>query len=337
MPNKKIAIWGAGSWATALAVSLIRNGWQPHLWARRPQVALEINQEKRNQAYSGGILIPDGITCSTDLEEVTRGAVLVVSAVPSHAFREVLQQARGFLEPGIIVLNTAKGLEENSLKRMSEIFAEEMDADLNPYAMLSGPSHAEEVLQKIPTAVVIASPHIEVAKAARSFLSGEFLRVYTNQDIVGVEIGAALKNVIALGTGIADGLGYGDNTKAALMTRGLAEIVRLGQKMGANPFTFSGLTGVGDLIVTCTSMHSRNRRVGIAIGQGKSLQEALDSIHMVAEGVKTTRAAYKIGRQLQVELPITNQAYQVLFEGLDPKTAVQNLMNRNLRNEIEII
>lgn len=334
MQSKKIGIWGAGSWATALAISLAKNGRSSMMWARRPNVGKEINQEKRNQEYLGGLLIPDAVTCTTDLEEVVEKTDILLSVVPSYAFRETLQKAIPFMKKDMIVVNAAKGLEEGTLKRMSQVFYEETGEN-GHYLMLSGPSHAEEVCQGIPTAVVLACENEKLAKDVSHILASESFRVYTNPDVAGVELGGALKNVIALATGIADGLGYGDNAKAALMTRGLAEIIRLGSKMGASPHTFGGLTGVGDLIVTCTSMHSRNRRVGIEIGKGLTLKEAMDNIHMVAEGVKTTKVARQIGQNLGVDLPITNQTYEVLFEGLSPKIAVKNLMNRVLKNEID--
>ncbi len=336
MNDKKIGILGAGSWATALAIHLSRKGYCPVMWARRDELAAEINEKHSNCRYLPGVEIPQNVTCTTDLEEAAAASELLLSVVPSHAFRETIRQAITLTKKNAVLINAAKGIEEESLKRLSQVFEEEAGDDQGyRYVMLSGPSHAEEVGRAMPTAVVVASESIKSAEKARDVLISESLRVYTNADVAGVELGGALKNIIALGTGIADGLGFGDNTKAALMTRGLAEITRLGMKMGANPLTFAGLAGVGDLIVTCTSMHSRNRRAGIEIGRGKSLQEAVDSVRMVVEGVRTTKAAYKIASRHHVEMPITNQMYKVLFEGMSPREAVCKLMGRGPKNEMD--
>jgi glycerol-3-phosphate dehydrogenase (NAD(P)+) len=233
-------------------------------------------------------------------------------------------------------VNVAKGLEETTLLRLSEVFAAEAGREaLARYAVLSGPSHAEEVGRGQPTAVVSASRSAETAEFVQDLFMASFFRVYTNHDVVGVELGGALKNIIALGTGICEGIGFGDNTKAALMTRGLAEITRLGVRLGADPLTFAGLTGLGDLIVTCTSMHSRNRRAGIEIGRGKSLEEALEAVGMVVEGVKTARAAYTLAQALGVRMPIAVETYRVLFEGLSPVEAAKNLLGRARTHEIE--
>lgn len=336
MTDKKIGILGAGSWATALAVHLRRKGYTPVLWSRRPQLAEEINLNQTNKSYLPGIQIPGGIKASTDMEKVLAATALVLVAVPSHAFRETIRAALRLIDKNVVVVNAAKGIEENSLKRLSEIFKDEAgEKQSHRYVVLSGPSHAEEVGQAIPTAVVVASEDRQSAELAQDVLISGDLRAYTNPDVSGVELGGALKNVIALGTGIADGLGFGDNTKAALITRGLAEITRLGIKMGASPLTFAGLAGVGDLIVTCTSMHSRNRRAGMEIGRGKTLEEALASVKMVVEGVRTTRAAHKLASLYGVEMPITTQMHRVLFEGLEPREAVCNLMGRGPRHEME--
>lgn len=338
MTDKKIGILGAGSWATALAVHLARKGVKPVMWARREEMAREINAEHSNRRYLPGVSIPGSVYCTTDLEQVASLSDILLAVVPSHAFRETLRNILPFAAKNVVLVNAAKGIEQDSLKRLSQVFCEEAGEELaHRYVMLSGPSHAEEVARAMPTALVVASESAKNADKAQDLLLSEHLRVYTNTDVPGVELGGALKNIIALGTGIADGLGFGDNTKAALMTRGLAEITRLGVRMGANPLTFAGLAGVGDLIVTCTSMHSRNRRAGMEIGRGKTPDEAVDSVHMVVEGVRTTRAAYKIALLHKVDMPITGQMHRVLFEGQSPREAVYNLMGRGPKNEMEEI
>lgn len=331
-----IAVIGAGSWATALAVLLAKKGCRVKMWSRRPDLAREINETRENSRYLPGVPVPPGIIAGVAMMEVLDRAEAVVFGVPSHAFREVARRALPLLPDGAILINVAKGIEENSLCRLSQAFGDEAGPDLlSRYVVLSGPSHAEEVGRGVPTAVVVASPSQDSARFAQDLLMGETFRVYTNPDLVGVELGGALKNIIALGTGIADGLGFGDNTKAALMTRGLAEISRLGMALGANPLTFAGLAGVGDLIVTCTSMHSRNRRAGMAIGRGQTVEEALAGVNMVVEGFRTTRAARRLSQQCGVEMPITEQTYQVLYEGLSPRIAVNNLMSRGKTHEME--
>ena len=333
----KVAIVGAGSWATALAQVLAQNDHSVVLWSRRKELALLIN-EGENSRYLPGIKLNSGISADTDLEKVLQGAVAVVFGVPSHSFRDLLKSSLPHLKDDTVVINVAKGLEESSLLRLSEVFAEEAgEAALGRYTVLSGPSHAEEVGRNIPTALVAASQEMATAEYVQDLFMSQDFRVYTNPDIIGVELGGALKNIIALGTGIADGLEFGDNTKAAMMTRGLAEITRLGYSMGANLLTFAGLAGVGDLIVTCTSMHSRNRRCGIEIGRGKSLQEAVESVQMVVEGVRTTKVAYQLAKRQGVEMPITDQTYKVLFENLSPREAVLNLMGRGKKLEVEEI
>lgn len=333
---RKIAFLGAGSWATALAVTLARRYDTIFMWARGTKLVEEINRERKNDRYLPGIEIPPQIKAANSIDEVLQGARAVVFGVPSHSFREVLRLAKPYLEDDALIINTAKGLEENTLLRLSQVFVKEMGAaNEDRYVVLSGPSHAEEVARKIPTAVVVASSSLSAAQAAQDIFMDDYLRVYTNPDVTGVELGGALKNIIALGAGIIDGLNFGDNTIAALITRGLAELVRLGVKLGANPLTFVGLAGVGDLMVTCTSKHSRNRRAGKEIGSGRTLEEALVAVDMVVEGVRTTKAAMQLARKNNVEMPITEQMYNVLFEGLSPRVAVMNLMNRGKRHEIE--
>ncbi|OPY57876.1 MAG: Glycerol-3-phosphate dehydrogenase (NAD(P)+) [Pelotomaculum sp. PtaU1.Bin065] len=331
-----VGVIGAGSWATALAVLLAKKGCRVKMWARRPELAEEINAAGENRHYLPGVAVHQNIEVTADLERTIWKAGVIFFSVPSHAFREVVRQSRPLLANDVIYVNTAKGIEETSLISMSDVFAQEAGTELlQKYAGLSGPSHAEEVGRDLPTAVVAASHQMETAEYVQELLMSESFRVYTNPDLLGVELGGALKNIIALGTGIAEGLSFGDNTKAALMTRGLAEITRLGVIMGANPLTFAGLAGVGDLIVTCTSRHSRNRRAGIAIGKGSSVSEALELVGMVVEGVRTTRAAHQLSARYAVEMPITAQIYKVLFEELSPGTAVNNLMSRGRTREME--
>ena len=268
-----------------------------------------------------------------DLKECVSGMEIIVLAVPSQAVRETASKISEYIAHNAIIINAAKGLEINTHKRMSQVIEEEI-----PHAriaVLSGPSHAEEVARQIPTTVVCSSEDMKAAELVQDVFMAPFFRVYTNPDIIGVETGGALKNIIALAAGISDGLGYGDNTKAALMTRGVSEIARLGQAMGGSILTFAGLTGIGDLIVTCTSMHSRNRRAGILIGQGKSLEEALKAVGMVVEGVNTCKAAYELAQHLGVEMPITEQLYHILFMGKDPASSVNDLMLRDKTYESE--
>ena len=268
-----------------------------------------------------------------NLEECVSGMEVVVLAVPSQAVRETAKKMSAYIAPDTIIINAAKGLEMNTHKRLSQVIQEEIP--LARVAVLSGPSHAEEVGRGIPTTVVCSSEDKTVAELVQDVFMSPFFRVYTNQDLTGVETGGALKNIIAIAAGISDGLGYGDNTKAALMTRGATEMARLGQAMGASILTFAGLTGIGDLIVTCTSMHSRNRRAGILLGQGKPLEEVLQAVGMVVEGVDTCKAAYELAQQLGVEMPITEQLYQILFKGKDPALAVNELMLRDKTHESE--
>lgn len=330
-----VSILGAGSWGTALACHLARSGHRVRLWARRASHAAALAEARENTRYLPGVAIPAEVAVTADLPASLHGSEAVVFAVPSHAFRDTATLARPYL-PAAPVINVAKGIEEDTLLRLSEVWADLMgDRELQRYCALSGPSHAEEVGRAMPTALVAASPVPAVAEFVQDLFMSPCLRVYTNRDLTGVETGGALKNIIAVATGISDGLGFGDNTRAALMTRGLAEITRLGMRLGANPLTFAGLTGVGDLIVTCTSMHSRNRRFGMAVGRGRSVQEALAEVGQVVEGVRTTRAATRLAARFGVELPITRQVNAVLFEGLTPAEGVNLLMTRQRRHEIE--
>jgi len=329
----KVCVLGAGSWGSALALVLAKNGYDVSLWTRDKEQADSINKTKENTDYLPGVLFPNNIKVTTNIEDSVSNSKLIVLAVPSQVIRGISKQIKSFVKDEQILVDVAKGLEKGTGLRLSEVCREELPN--NPYVTLSGPSHAEEVARDIPTTVVVASEDLEIAQKVQDIFMSPKFRVYTNPDIVGVELGGALKNIIAFGAGICDGLGLGDNAKAALMTRGIREISRLGVAMGANTSTFSGLSGIGDLIVTCTSMHSRNRRAGILIGQGKSLEETLKEVKMVVEGITATEVAYEVAKELNVDMPITNAIYSVLHGGCSANEVVMELMMRNKTHEIE--
>ncbi|KJS83431.1 MAG: glycerol-3-phosphate dehydrogenase [Peptococcaceae bacterium BICA1-8] len=334
---KSVAILGAGSWGTALAITLAKKGVNVKLWCRNTEQAVQLVKSKENVKYLPGVILPHNIEILSDLKESVQGMDCIVFAVPTHGIRDILKQLRQLIASDSIIVNTAKGVEPDTLMRLSEVFEDEIPGIDSRFCVLSGPSHAEEVGRDMPTTVVAASRNRETAELVQDIFMTPKFRVYTNPDVVGVEIGGALKNVIALATGISDGLGFGDNTKAALITRGMTEIARLGVKMGANPLTFAGLTGIGDLVVTCTSMHSRNRRAGIALGQGKDLKSVLRDMGMVVEGVRTTKAVVMLGKKFDVELPISSEVYNVLFNDSNIKEGVVNLMTRIKTHEMEEI
>lgn len=328
----KIAVIGSGGWGTAVSVLLAGKGNDVWLWSWIQEETDRLNRDRENKEFLPGVKLPDGVTCSHDMAACTQNADLIVTAAPSPATRTTAKQLSQFVSSGQKIVNISKGLEEGSLLRLSEVYAQEIpQANI---AVMSGPSHAEEVARKLPTTNVSASKDPALAEFVQDVFMNETFRVYTSADVIGVELGGSLKNVIALCAGISDGLGYGDNTKAALMTRGLAEISRLGVAMGADARTFMGLSGVGDLIVTCTSMHSRNRRAGILLGQGKSLKETLEEVHMVVEGVNTAAAAYELSRKYNVEMPIVEEANNILYNGADAREAVMRLMTRGKKGEI---
>ncbi|HWQ62645.1 MAG TPA: NAD(P)H-dependent glycerol-3-phosphate dehydrogenase [Negativicutes bacterium] len=331
----KIAVIGAGGWGTALAALLGGNGHQVALWARNPATAQELAASRQNRRYLPDVTLPAVVDCTADLAGALTGAGIVIIAAPSHAVRAAAAAAAPHIAAGAVIVSAAKGLETDTLKRMSEIIAEEIPAAAARVVALSGPNHAEEVGAGQPTATVAASASRQAAETVQDALMAPYFRVYTNPDIIGVELGGALKNIIALGAGIGDGLGYGDNAKAALMTRGLAEITRLGVAMQARPLTFAGLAGIGDLIVTCTSRHSRNRRAGLALAAGKSVGEIEGETGMVVEGIRSTLAAHELSRRLDVEMPITAEIYRVLYQGASPREAVGRLMGRGRTHELE--
>jgi glycerol-3-phosphate dehydrogenase (NAD(P)+) len=331
----KITVLGAGSWGTALSIVLADNGHDVSLWTHREEQAEAINTTHKNEKYLE-IMVPEQIKAFHNLEEAVRNAEVIVVVIPTKAIREVCQQLNDVLRHSVTIIHASKGIEPGSLKRVSEMISEEMDNyAYEDIVVLSGPSHAEEVAKRQPTTVTVTSINSENAKLAQDLFINESFRVYTSTDLIGIELGGALKNIIALGAGISDGLGYGDNAKAAIITRGLAEITRLGTSLGANPLTFLGLPGVGDLVVTCTSVHSRNWRAGHLLGSGKSLEETLDQMGMVVEGVSTAKAAYQFAQKQQVEMPITAGIYDIIFNGKNPKIVVENLMNRSKREEMD--
>lgn len=328
-----ISIIGAGSWGTAIAVLLAKKGCNVVQWVRRQELCDAIKETKENISYLPGVVLPSNIDISSDLEYCCKRSDILVIAAPSHAVREVVQGMKPYTNKEQIIVNLAKGIENESLMRMSQIIEETLPS--NKVVVLSGPCHAEEVARDIPTTIVSSARERKIAEYIQDVFMTPKFRVYTNPDMIGVELGGALKNIIAIGAGINDGLGFGDNTKAAIMTRGIVEISRLGGSMGAHEITFAGLSGIGDLIVTCTSMHSRNRRAGIAIGEGKSLEEVLGATNMVVEGVKTTKSAYELACKMGVDMPITQEIYNVLYNKADVKNSVINLMMRAKTHETE--
>ncbi|MBS4804257.1 MAG: NAD(P)H-dependent glycerol-3-phosphate dehydrogenase [Clostridium sp.] len=328
----KVAFLGGGSFGTALGILLADKGLEVSIYDRDKSVVNDINLNKKNDKYIKDLVIPKNVTAFNDLDEALKDIKFLVLAVPSHVVRSASRSLKGKISSDVIVISIAKGIEEGTNLRLSEVIEEELPN--NKVVILSGPSHAEEVAFDIPTTVVVSSKDEEAANIVQDLFMTNNFRVYINEDLVGVEIGGAVKNIIALAAGVCDGIGYGDNTKAALMTRGMAEIVRVGMKLGGKPETFLGLTGMGDLIVTCTSLHSRNRRAGYLIGSGKSAEEATKEVGMVVEGIKACRAFYELKEKLQVEMPITDILYRVLFENKDPKDAVVFLMGREKKSEI---
>lgn len=328
---KKIAVLGSGSWGTAAAILLRRNNHEVTLWSRDESKTKTLACALENTEYLPGVKLDSDIKFTSDISCVIDKDIIVL-VTPSASIRQMCKSISPYISRGQIIVILSKGLEEHTHMTMSAIAIEECpEAQV---AVMSGPSHAEEASRGIPTLNVVASSSADVAKVVQDAFMSDVFRIYTSSDLLGVELGGAVKNVIALCAGIIDGIGFGDNTKAALMTRGIKEIARLGEAMGAARDTFWGLSGIGDLIVTCTSMHSRNRRAGILIGKGMSLEQTLDEIHMVVEGINTTRATKELADKLGVEMPIVNAAYDVLYNGLSPKDAVTALMLRTKKDEI---
>ncbi len=326
-----VGIMGAGSWGTALALLLHKNGHQVTVWSISEEEVKMLSEKREHVSKLPGVKIPEDMVFTTDVESALKGKDFIVLAVPSPFTRNTARSMSPYIADGQIIVDVAKGIEESTLMTLSQQIEQEIpQADV---AVLSGPSHAEEVGRGLPTSVVVGAKKEETAKYLQEVFMNEVFRVYTSPDMLGMELGGSLKNVIALAAGIADGMGYGDNTKAALITRGIAEIARLGVKMGGAVESFTGLTGIGDLIVTCASVHSRNRKAGYLIGQGRSMQEAMDEVKMVVEGVYSAKAAVKLGKKYGVSLPIIDKVSEVLFEGKDPGEAVNELMLRDGRTE----
>lgn len=323
---EKIGVIGSGTWGTAIAALLKNNGHQVTLWSAIPEEIEEIGRTRRHKNLPG-VELPEGISYTADLEKAMEEKDLLIMAVPSVFVRSTAKRMAPYLKEGQLIVDVAKGIEEGTLKTMSQIIEEELpDART---AVLSGPSHAEEVSRGLPTTCVAGAKRRADAEHVQSVFMSPVFRVYTSPDVLGIEVGAALKNVVALAAGIADGLGYGDNTKAALITRGMAEIARLGMAMGGKYQTFAGLSGIGDLIVTCASMHSRNRRAGILIGKGATMEEAMKEVQMVVEGVYSAKAGLELSKKYGVPMPIVEQVNEVLFDGKPAKDAVQELMLRD--------
>lgn len=329
------AIIGSGSWGTALAVLLGKKGYPVRLWARRDELARAIEQERENSQYLPGIKLPEIVVATSNIAEALSESEAVVLAIPSAGVREVLALLKGVLDPNVLLVHAGKGLESETGLRGSEVIAEMLGDEAGRSCVaLSGPNLAVELARDIPTATVVASRNLDKAAQAQALFSSPSLRVYRNSDIAGVELGGALKNVLAIGAGISDGLGYGDNTKATLVTRGLVEMTRLGVALGADAKTFTGLSGFGDLMATCASRLSRNLRLGLMLGQGKSIEESLRTLGQVAEGMPTCEAAYNLSRKFDISTPITEQIHAVLFEGKSPQKAVLDLMTRDFKDEL---
>jgi glycerol-3-phosphate dehydrogenase (NAD(P)+) len=332
--TRRIAVLGAGSWGTALAISLADSGHDVMLWARRPDAAEHMQTHRRNPHYLTDALIPSTVSITSDLEFAASGRDVWVFATPAQTVRELAGRVAPHAAPDLVVVCVAKGIENGTLMTMTRVLDEALPAvPLPRIGVLYGPSHAEEVAEGRPTTLVAAAHSPDVARAIQDDFITPRLRVYVNDDVVGVEIGGSVKNVLALAAGMSDGIGYGDNAKAAIVTRGIAEMARLGLIMGAEPATFAGLTGIGDLVVTCMSRHSRNRYVGEQIGKGRSLGEIQAEMSMVAEGVRTTISVCELARKYGVEMPISEAVYAILFEGKRPQEAVGELMSRSAKRE----
>ncbi len=334
----KIAVIGAGSWGTALSLFLAEQGNNVVLWAHRPEHIEDMEKNRENKKYLPGFPFPDNLNLNGNINQVVKNADCVLMVVPSHAYKEVFLSLFDSLEENSFLVSASKGLEKNSLKTMTEVMedvAEKKNSNKNLFfGALSGPSFAKEVAAHYPTAVTIAFSEKQAAMEVQNIFQGKFFRSYSSNDVVGVEISGVMKNVIAIAAGISDGLGFGLNSRAALITRGLAEITRMGCQLGANPLTFAGLSGMGDLVLTCTGDLSRNRQVGLQLGKGKKLDDILAQMNMVAEGVINTASCYELAQKIGVEMPILEQTYQVLYQGKKPVAAVSDLFKRNLKEEL---
>ncbi len=330
----KCAILGSGSFGTALATVLAENRYDVTIWARRPELIESINEKHENTRYLPGLKLPENLRASADLEATLDGVELVVAAIPTQATAGVLKEIGPLLPQDAAYVVAAKGIEEGTLRLVCEIFEQELPERLHPrLSYLSGPSFAKEMVLKVPTVVSIASHYEDTARLVQKVFANRFFRTYWTPDVIGVEVGGALKNVIAIAAGVSDGLGFGHNTRAAIITRGLTEITRLGVARGAEPTTFLGLAGMGDLVLTCTGDLSRNRTVGVKLGQGQKLPDILAEMNQVAEGVVTTKSAYTLSRKMNVDMAITEQVYQLLYEDKNPMQVAQDLMLRDLKQE----
>ena len=326
------SVYGAGSWGTALALQLARNDLEVYLWGHRAERLAHYEQQRENTDYLPNIPFPDTLHCHSDLETLVQHSLYQLIVVPSHGFRQLLEQLAPLLTPEHKVLWATKGLELTSGKLLHEL-VEEVLPQVTQYGLVSGPTFAAEVARSLPTAMTVAASSDQLGKQIVAAFQSEHYRVYTSRDIVGVELGGAVKNVLAIAAGIADGLGFGANARTAIITRGLAEILRLGQALGANAETLMGLSGMGDLILTCTDNQSRNRQLGLAIGAGKTLDEAVKSIGQAVEGAKTSQSIHLLAQRANVEMPICDAVHQVLYKGLSPQEAVRNLINRKPKPE----
>ena len=334
--NYRLGVVGAGSWGTALANLLACKGYAPDLWVFEPEICRQIEKQRENKVFLPGAAISSNLKPTNDIETAVADKDLVLLVVPSHVMRDMTARMAPFLHPDTLLVTASKGIENQTHLTMSGVIRDTLkDWPENQLAVISGPSFAKEVARKAPTVVTAASADLSVAAMVQSIFVTPYFRVYTNTDVIGVEIGGAIKNVIAIAAGVIDGLGLGLNTRAALITRGLTEIQRLGRRMGADPRTLAGIAGVGDLILTCTGDLSRNHTVGKKIGEGLQLDEILSEMRMVAEGVKTTKSVYNLARKLGVEMPICQEMYAILYEGTSPETAVYRLMTRDLKQELE--
>jgi glycerol-3-phosphate dehydrogenase (NAD(P)+) len=333
----RAAVIGGGSWGTALASVLGENGHEVSIWSHDAEVAKALAARHENPRYLPGFRLPDRVTGTHDLAEALRGAELVVAVNPSHVTRAVMQQAAPALPEATPIVCATKGIENETLLTMNEVLEDVLPAGLHPYLVcLSGPSFAKEVMQKMPTAVVATSPWEKMAQRVQRCFSNDHFRVYTSVDVAGVELGGSLKNVCAIAAGISDGMGFGSNTRAAIMTRGLAELVRLAMRKGANPLTLSGLAGMGDLVLTCTGELSRNRTVGLGLGRGEKLTDVLAGMTQVAEGVRTAKSVHDLAHKLGCEMPLHEAVYRILFEGLSPRQAMAQLTSRELKSEFSM-
>ena len=331
---EKICVLGAGSWGTTLANILAEKGFDINLWIREEEVYQAIQKTRENTVFLPGIKLAQNITPTNSIEEAVKGRPTIICVIPSHGVRDIFNKAAGFLSKDAIIVSASKGVEQETLLTVSQILKQTLPKAVHKnLSVLSGPTFAKEVSQKLPTAICVASDKKSAAEKVQQLFNTNYFRVYTNSDMIGVELGGALKNVIAIAAGISDGLALGMNARASLITRGLAEISRLGVCMGADASTFAGLSGIGDLVLTCTGELSRNRSVGMMIGKGGKLSDILSEMKMVAEGVKTSKAAHELAKKHDIEMPITEQVYRVLYENKSPKDAVMDLMTRRLKGE----